>query len=93
MDELTAAWLDFAVGGRPSRFMRSEVDWDRYHRFVAYVAGLEPARRPAVAKVRARLEDWLPKRAEWVDELVGVYERGLASHDAGPDEAGQLLTC
>ena len=84
MDELTIAWLDFAVGGRPSRFMRSEVDWDRYHRFVQHVADLEPADRPSLAEVRARLDDWLPRRSEWVDELVEVYERGMAPSNQGP---------
>ncbi len=82
MAELTLAWLDFAVGGRPSRFMRSEVDWDRYHRFVAHVASLETDERPSTAEVRARLEDWLPNRAEWVEELVQVYEGGLAGNEA-----------
>jgi hypothetical protein len=86
LDELTHAWLDFAVGGRPSRFMRSEVDWDRYQRFVAHVASLDTADRPATAEVRARLEHWLPKRNEWVRELVQVYEKGLA---AGGDTADE----
>jgi hypothetical protein len=86
LDELTLAWLDFAVGGRPSRFMRSEVDWDRYHRFVAHVASLESALRPTTAEVRARLEGWLPKRGEWVRELIQVYEDGLATSGDASDE-------
>jgi hypothetical protein len=83
MDEHTIAWLDFAVGGRPSRFMRSDADWERYYRFVKHVAGLERSARPATAEVRARLEGWLPRRGEWVDELVTVYEHGIAILDHG----------
>ena len=85
MDEHTTAWLDFAVGGRPSRFMRSEADWERYYRFVKHVASLEASERPPVDEVRDRIADWLPRRAEWVDELVLVYEHGLALINHGTD--------
>ena len=85
MDEHTAAWLDFAVGGRPSRFMHSEVDWERYYRFVEHVAGLGVIERPPRSEVRKRLDDWLPRREEWVDELMIVYEHGLALLDQGRD--------
>ena len=85
MDEHTAAWLDFAVGGRPSRFMRSDADWERFYRFIKHVAALEPAARPQASEVRARLGGWLPRRPEWVDELAIVYEHGLAILDHGED--------
>ena len=85
MDEHTTAWLDFAVGGRPSRFMRSDADWERYYRFVKHVAGLEEGERPPLAEVRSRLDDWLPKRSEWVDELITVYRHGLALLDHGTE--------
>lgn len=87
MDEHTSAWLDFAVGGRPSRFMRSDADWERYYRFVKHVAALDEGDRPALAEVRARLDDWLPHRAEWADELITVYEHGLALLDHGDNDA------
>lgn len=83
MDEHTAAWLDFAVGGRPSRFMRTDADWERYYRFVKHVASLEEPDRPPTPEVRARLDSWLPRRGEWVDELMLVYEHGLALLDHG----------
>lgn len=87
MDDHTTAWLNFAVGGRPSRFMHSDADWERYYRFVKHVASLEENERPLLAEVRARLNDWLPRRAEWVDELLTVYRHGLAllDHGEGPD--------
>ena len=85
MDKHTTAWLDFAVGGRPTRFMRSDADWERYYRFVKHVAGLEAADRPSLAEVRARLDDWLPRRGEWVDELITVYQHGLAILDHGAE--------
>jgi len=81
MDEHTSAWLDFAVGGRPSRFMRSDADWERYYRFIKHVAALEQPARPTLEEVRARLDDWLPRRAEWVQELVIAYQHGLALLD------------
>jgi hypothetical protein len=83
VDDHTIAWLDFAVGGRPSRFMHSDADWDRYYRFVKHVAGLEESERPLLAEVRARLDHWLPRRAAWVDELITVYQHGLALLDHG----------
>ncbi len=86
MDDHTVAWLDFAVGGRPSRLMRSDADWERYYRFVKHVADLERAARPAVTEVRRRLDDWLPQRSEWVDELMTVYNHGLALLDHGQPE-------
>ncbi len=85
MDEHTAAWLDFAVGGRPSRFMRAQADWERYYRFIEHVAALDERERPPVSEVRARLDHWLPHRAEWVAELITVYEHGLALLDHGRD--------
>jgi phosphoserine phosphatase len=83
LDQHTAAGLDFAVGGRPSRFMRSDADWERYYRFVKHVASLEEHERPTLAEVRERLDDWLPKRGEWADELITVYLHGLALLDHG----------
>lgn len=81
MDDHTAAWLDFAVGGRPSRFMRSDADWERFYRFVKHVAALPPAARPPTDEVQARLAGWLPRRDDWVAELMTVYTHGLALLD------------
>lgn len=65
--------------------MRSDADWERYYRFVKHVAGLEAGDRPPLAEVRARLDGWLPKRGEWVDELMTVYGHGLALLDHGSE--------
>jgi len=81
VDEHTSAWLDFAVGGRPSRFMHSDADWERYYRFIKHVARLEPADRPPLTEVRDRLDRWLPRREEWVEELFAAYKHGLAILD------------
>jgi hypothetical protein len=86
MDEHTEAWLDFAVGGRPSRFMQSDADWERFYRFVKHVAALDPADRPTHEEVRARLELWLPRRPGWVEELLAAYRHGLAILDHGDDD-------
>lgn len=81
------AWLDFAVGGRPSRFFKLEADWERFGRFVAYVASLPSEARPAEGEVRERIEGWLPRRGEWVEELMVAYRQGLDGGDGEPGEA------
>lgn len=85
MDEHCTAWLDFAVGGRPSRFFKLEADWERFYRFVEYVASLPVEDRPLETEVRERVDGWLPRRREWVDELMLAYRHGLAilDHRAG----------
>ena len=79
MDEYCIAWLDFAVGGRPSRFFKLEADWERFSRFVSYVASLSSEARPSEDEVRERIDGWLPRRGEWVDELMVVYRAGVGS--------------
>ena len=81
MDEHCIAWLDFAVGGRPSRFFKMEADWERFYRFVKYVASLPAEARPSEDEVRERIGGWLPRRAEWVDELMMAYRHGLGLLD------------
>ena len=81
MDEHCIAWLDFAVGGRPSRFFKLEADWERFYRFVKYVASQPPEARPTEGEVRERIEGWLPRREEWVDELMMAYRHGLGLLD------------
>ena len=76
MDEHCIAWLDFAVGGRPSRFFKLEADWERFNRFVVYVASLASEDRPSEDEVRGRIDGWLPRRGDWVDELMIVYRDG-----------------
>ena len=73
--------MDFAVGGRPSRFFKLEADWERFSRFIAYVASLPSDERPAESEVRARLDHWLPRRPGWVDELMVAYRGGLNAAD------------
>ncbi len=79
VDEHCIAWLDFAVGGRPSRFFKLEADWERFDRFVKYVASLSSEARPSEDEVRERIDGWLPRRGEWVDELMLVYRDGLGA--------------
>ncbi|MEZ4502630.1 MAG: hypothetical protein R3C39_08395 [Dehalococcoidia bacterium] len=75
------AYLDFAVGGTPSRFMRHDADWERLYRFIEAVAGTEASERPSDLDVRTALEASLHRRPEWVDEIMLVYEHGLALLD------------
>jgi len=77
LDDYCIAWLDFAVGGRPSRFFNLEADWERFSRFVGYVASLPSEDRPTEDEVRERIDGWLPRRAAWVDELMAAYRQGL----------------
>jgi hypothetical protein len=77
VNEHCIAWLDFAVGGRPSRFFRLEADWERFGRFVQYVASLPSEERPSEREVRARIDGWLPRRGEWVEELMVMYGDGV----------------
>ena len=81
MDEHCIAWLDFAVGGRPSRSFKLEADWERFYRFVKYVASQPAEARPTEGEVRERIEGWLPRREEWVDELMMAYRHGLGLLD------------
>ncbi len=81
MEERFSVRLDFAVGGSPSRFMRHEADWERFYRFVEYVASVEAGERPSEQDVRAAIAAALPRREEWVDELVAAYRHGLALLD------------
>jgi hypothetical protein len=89
VDEHCIAWLDFAVGGRPSRFFRLDADWERFNRFVAYVASLPSEARPSEREVRERIEGWLPRRAEWVGELMAAYRQGIERSDG---ESGGAAT-
>jgi hypothetical protein len=84
VDEYCIAWLDFAVGGRPSRFFKLEADWERFNRFVGYVASLASEDRPSEDEVRERIDGWLPRRGDWVDELMAVYRGSLSveEHEA-----------
>ena len=75
------AYLDFAVGGTPSRFMRHDADWERWYRFIEAVSGLERSQRPAEADVRAAIEASLHRRPEWVEEIMLVYRHGVALLD------------
>ncbi|MCC6236050.1 MAG: hypothetical protein IT299_00595 [Dehalococcoidia bacterium] len=81
MREDVAEFLEFVVGGRPSRFMMHEADWDRLYRFTAYVAGLDVADRPSEVDVRDRIYAALPRRAEWADEIMLAYRHVLAALD------------
>lgn len=88
MEERFSVRLDFAVGGSPSRFMRHEADWERFYRFVEYVASVEAGDRPGEQDVRAAIAAALPRREDWVDELVAAYRHGLAVLDHVRDGAG-----
>jgi hypothetical protein len=79
--EDVAEFLDFVVGGTPSRFMMHEADWERLYRFVEYVASLEEGGRPSEGEVSARVHAALPKRQEWADEIVLAYRHALAVLD------------
>lgn len=81
MREDIAEFLDFVVGGTPSRFMMHEADWDRLYRFVEYVASLEREMRPAEAEVSERVYAALPRRDEWAAEIVVAYRHALAMLD------------
>ena len=81
MREDVAEFLEFVVGGRPSRFMMHEADWERLYRFTEYVAGLEPSERPSEADVRDRVHAALPRREEWADEITLAYRHVLAALD------------
>lgn len=74
-------YLDFVVGGTPSRFMMHEADWDRLYRFIEYVASTDAAERPTEDEVRARVHAALPRREEWAAEIVFAYRHTLAILD------------
>ena len=74
-------FLDFVVGGTPSRFMMHEADWDRLYRFIEYVASAERGERPTENDVRVHVHASLPRREEWADEIVLAYRHGLALLD------------
>ncbi len=76
-----AEFLDFVVGGTPSRFMMHEADWERLYRFVEYVASVERGARPTEAEVSARVHAALPRREEWANEVVLAYRHALAVLD------------
>ncbi len=78
MRDDVSEFLDFVVGGTPSRFMMHEADWDRLYRFVEYVATMEAEARPPEAEVSARVRAALPRREEWADEIVLAYRHALA---------------
>ncbi len=88
MEERFSVRLDFAVGGLPSRFMQHEADWERFYRFVEYVASVEAGDRPGLQAVREAFAAALPRREEWVDELVTAYRHGLALLEHVRDGAG-----
>jgi hypothetical protein len=81
-------FLDFVVGGTPSRFMMHEADWDRLYRFVEYVASADRAERPSEGEVRARVEASLPRREDWAAEIVLAYRHGLAILDRREGDGG-----
>ncbi len=81
MREDFSEYLDFVVGGTPSRFMMHEADWDRLYRFIEYVAGADLADRPTEDEVRARVHASLPRREEWAVEILTAYRHGLAILD------------
>ena len=86
MREDFSEFLDFVVGGTPSRFMMHEADWDRLYRFIEYVASADRPERPTEDEVRARVEASLPRRQEWATEIVLAYRHALAILDRrGPD--------
>ncbi|MSP21442.1 MAG: hypothetical protein EXR66_00185 [Dehalococcoidia bacterium] len=81
MREDFSEYLDFVVGGSPSRFMMHEADWERLYRFTEYVASAEREVRPTEDEVRARVHAALPRREEWAAEIVLAYRHGLAILD------------
>ena len=81
MREDFSEFLDFVVGGTPSRFMMHEADWDRLYRFTEYVASAERADRPTEDEVRTRVYACLPRREEWAAEIMLAYRHGLAILD------------
>ncbi len=81
MREDISEFLDFVVGGTPSRFMMHEADWDRLYRFVEYVAKQEPEARPTEAEVDGRVRAALPRRTDWADEIVLAYRHALAMRE------------
>lgn len=83
-----AEFLDFVVGGTPSRFMMHEADWERLYRFVEYVASVEPAGRPSEVDVATRVHAALPRRKEWADEIVLAYRHVLAASDNRASRGG-----
>jgi hypothetical protein len=74
-------YLDYVVGGTPSRFMRHEADWERLYKFVDYVASIERADRPTEEQVRERVYASLPRREEWAAEIMLAYRHALAVLD------------
>jgi hypothetical protein len=74
-------FLEFVVGGTPSRFMMHEADWERLYRFVEYVARLDVGARPAESEVDEHVRRALPRREEWADEIVLAYRHTLAMLD------------
>ena len=88
MREDLAEYLDFVVGGTPSRFMMHEADWERLYRFVEYVASVEPDARPPEAEVSARVRAALPRREEWATEILLAYHHALAMLDRRAAAAG-----
>ncbi len=82
MREDVTEFLDFVVGGRPSRFMMHEADWERLYRFVEYVGALSADERPTEGDVRAHVEAALPRRAEWAAEILLAYRHVLAAGDS-----------
>ena len=81
MREDFSEFLDFVVGGTPSRFMMHEADWDRLYRFIEYVASANSSERPTEGEVRARVQASLPRREEWAAEIVLAYRHALAILD------------
>jgi hypothetical protein len=91
MRDDVAEFLDFVVGGTPSRFMMHEADWERLYRFVEYVAQLQPAERPSEDEVAARVRAALPRREEWAAEVVLAYRHVLAALDRRNGGGGASL--
>ena len=81
MREDFSEFLDFVVGGTPSRFMMHEADWDRLYRFIEYVASANRGERPTEGEVRARVEAARPRRDEWASEILLAYRHALAILD------------
>lgn len=86
MREDFSEYLDFVVGGTPSRFMMHEADWERLYRFVEYVASADPAERPTEDEVRTRVHASLPRREEWAAENMFAYRHALAILDRRSSE-------